>query len=231
MKLTEKLLAIQTAVDNVIKDGKNQSDRYDFASDENVLDTFRPLLDQHKILLIPMVRCAQLHEGVTKSGTSRYLTELTLTMIWHDVESGERLEVPWYAQGVDLAGEKGVGKALTYAEKYFLLKFFHVPTKKDDPDAQGRNRSGEINQRGTQAAKENAAYYRKAIPQMMDELYGGDQEKIKLAYLYSTKADSRGYAGVDSIGAISDAALPVVYAKVKRSYESRIGHPFALREE
>lgn len=66
---------------------------------------------------------------------------------------------------------------------------------------------------------------------MMDELYGGDQEKIKLAYLYSTKADSRGYAGVDSIGAISDAALPVVYAKVKRSYESRIGHPFALREE
>lgn len=137
MKLTEKLLAIQTAVDNVIKDGKNQSDRYDFASDENVLDTFRPLLDQHKILLIPMVRCAQLHEGVTKSGTSRYLTELTLTMIWHDVESGERLEVPWYAQGVDLAGEKGVGKARTYAEKIFSLEVLPRPHQEGRPGRPG----------------------------------------------------------------------------------------------
>lgn len=231
MNLHEKLLAIQMAVDGIIKDGKNLSDKYDFASDENVLDRFRPLMDVHKLLLIPLVTAAQIHEGTTKSGTSRYLTELTMTMVWHDVESGERLEVPWYAQGVDLAGEKGVGKALTYAEKYFLLKFFHVATKKDDPDAQGRTRSGEQRQKGTQAAAENADYYRQAIPQMMDELYGGDQEKIKLIYVSLTKSDSRGFAGVDNISAISDAALPVLYAKVKRAYESRIGHPFALREE
>ena len=32
-------------------------------------------------------------------------------------------------------GEKGVGKALTYAEKYFMLKFFNIPTDKDDPDS------------------------------------------------------------------------------------------------
>ncbi len=231
MNLHEKLLAIQMAVDGIIKDGKNLSDKYDFASDENVLDRFRPLMDEHKLLLIPLVTAAQIHEGTTKSGTSRYLTELTMTMVWHDVESGERLEVPWYAQGVDLAGEKGVGKALTYAEKYFLLKFFHVATKKDDPDAQGRTRSGEQRQKGTQAAAENVAYYRQSIPQMMDELYGGDQEKIKLIYVSLTKSDSRGFAGVDNISAISDAALPVLYAKVKRAYESRIGHPFALREE
>lgn len=230
MNLHEKLLAIQMAVDGVIKDGKNLSDKYDFASDENVLDQFRPLMDEHKLLLIPLVTAAQIHEGTTKSGTSRYLTELTMTMVWHDVESGERLEVPWYAQGVDLAGEKGVGKALTYAEKYFLLKFFHVATKKDDPDAQGRTRGGEQRQNGTQAAAENAAYYRQAITQMMDELYSGDQNKIKLIYVSLTKSDSRGFAGVDNISAISDAALPVLYAKVKRAYESRLGRTFSLKE-
>ena len=231
MNLYEKLLEMQKVVDSVIKDGKNLSDKYDFASDENVLDRFRPLMDEHKLLLIPIVTSAQLHEGTTKSGTSRYLTELTLTMVWRDVESGEELKVPWYAQGVDLAGEKGVGKAMTYAEKYFFLKFFHVPTRKDDPDNDRRTQSGEKSRRGTQAGRENVAYYRKAIPQMMDKLYAGDQEKIKLAYLSITKSDSRGYTGVESIDAISDAALPVVYARTKKAYESRIGHAFELREE
>lgn len=30
---------------------------------------------------------------------------------------------------------EGIGKALTYAEKYFLLKQFNIPTDNDDPDS------------------------------------------------------------------------------------------------
>lgn len=37
LTLPQKLLAIQRAVDGLIKDGKNTSDKYDFASGENVL--------------------------------------------------------------------------------------------------------------------------------------------------------------------------------------------------
>lgn len=231
MSLYDKLLAMQIAVDAVIKDGKNQSDKYDFASDENVLDRFRPLMDENKLLLIPMVTAAHVSEGTTRSGTSRYFTELTLSMVWRDVESGEELSIPWYAQGVDLAGEKGVGKALTYAEKYFLLKFFHVPTRKDDPDGEERTRTGEKRQRGTQAAKENLDLLKKSVKQMVDELCGGDEEKIKLTFIAFTQAKNRGYDGVDNLEAISDAALPVVYAKVKKKYEERTGHSFQLKED
>lgn len=231
MNLHEKLLEIQKAVDAVIKDGKNQSDKYDFASDESVLDRFRPLMDEYGLLLIPQVMGSKINEGTTRSGTVRYLTELQMTMMWYDTESGEKLEVPWYAQGVDLAGEKGVGKALTYAEKYFLLKFFHVPTKRDDPDNDGHTRSGEKQQKGTQAGRETVDYYRKAITQMMNEIYAGDAEKIKLAYLSVTKSESRGYPGTEGIDGISDAALPVLYAKVKKTYESRLGHSFELKED
>lgn len=230
MNLYEKLLEMQKRVDGVIKDAKNTSDRYDFASDENVLDKFRPMMDEMGILLIPNISRTELHEGTTKSGTSRFMTEVWYNMTWHDVESGEELVVPWYAQGVDLAGEKGVGKAATYAEKYFLLKFFHVPTKKDDPDADSRTRSGEKRQKGTAAAAESTEYYRKAIPQMINELCEGDAEKIKNTYIWATKADSRGYAGVDNIDAIGDVALPVVYGKLKKNYEQRKGKPFALSE-
>ena len=229
--LFQKLLCIQKSIDSIIKDGKNQSDKYDFASDESVLDRFRPLMDEHGLLLIPRIENANIHEGATRSGTARYLTELTFSMVWHDVESGEELMIPWYAQGVDLAGEKGVGKAATYAEKYFLLKFFHVPTRKDDPDGDGRGAGGEKRTRGTQASKENEAYFRKAIPQMLTELYAGDTEKMKAGYIALTKSDKRGYAGVDSLEKISAAALPVVYANLKKQYEARVGKAFELAEE
>ncbi|MGM9640537.1 MAG: ERF family protein [Faecousia sp.] len=231
MNLYEKLLDIQSDVDSIIKDGKNQSDKYDFASNENVLDRFRPLLNQRHLLLIPRIETASLHEGQTRSGTARYLTEITFTMTWHDVESGEELSVPWYAQGVDLAGEKGVGKATTYAEKYFLLKFFHVPTRKDDPDNDKRTLSGEKATRGTAAAAETAQYHRKAILQMLSELYSGDEAKIKAGLVAMTKSDKRGYAGTDDISKVSTAALPVVYAKIKKQYESRVGHAFELKED
>lgn len=230
MNLYEKLLEMQKRVDSIIKDSENKSDRYDFASDENVLDRFRPMMDEFGLLLILHVERSELHEGMTKSGTTRYMTEMWPTMVWHDVESGKELSIPWYAQGVDLAGEKGVGKALTYAEKYFFLKQFHVPTKKDDPDRDQRTGSGEKRQRGTAAARENAVYFRKAIPQMLDELCMGDEAKIRATYVYFTKADSRGYAGVDNINAIVDAALPVIYGKIKKDYEKRTGRAFELKE-
>lgn len=222
---------MQKKVEGIMKDGQNQSDKYDFASDESVLDKFRPMMDEYSILLIPRVVGHELREGSTKSGTARYLTEVDYEMVWHDVESGEELIVPSYAQGVDLAGEKGVGKAATYNEKYFLLKFFHVPTKKDDPDNEGRTGTGEKKQRGTQAAKENAIMYRSAIPAMMNELYRNDVEKIKAAYVASTASKSRGYAGVDNIDGITDAALPVVYGKISDAYEKRVGHKFEFHGE
>ena len=231
MNLYEKLMAIQKDVDAIIKDGKNQSDKYDFASNENVLDRFRPLLNQHNLLLIPRMESAALHEGQTRSGTARYLTEIYFTMIWRDVESGEELAVPWYAQGVDLAGEKGVGKAATYAEKTFLLKFFHVPTNKDDPDNDKRTGTGEKSTKGTAAAKETADYHRKAITQMLTEIYSNDSEKIKAGLVAMTKSDKRGYAGTDDVTKISDAALAVVYAKIKKQYVSRTGHDFVLKQE
>lgn len=231
MNIHEKLLEMQKQVGKIIKDGKNLSDKYDFASSENVLDRFRPMMDEYGLLLIPIIERAELHEGTTKSGTTRFMTEIWPTFTWHDVESGEELKVPWYGQGTDLAGERGVGKAVTYAEKIFFLKFFHIPTKKDDPDNDGRTGSGEKKQKGTAAAKENTAFFRAAIPQMLHEIYSGDQEKIRAGYIALTKSDARGYAGVDNLDSIKDTALPVVYGRLKKQYEKRMGQEFQLKPD
>lgn len=230
MTLYEKLFEIQKALSVIMKDGENKSDKYKYVSGEAVLSIVRPKMDELGLLLIPEVQGATLHEGTTKSGTVRFLTEVYYKFTWHDIESGERLEVPWYAQGADLGGERGVGKAIAYAEKTMLLKFFHIPTDKDDPDAAQRTTRGELQQRGTQASKETADYQRKAIHQMLTELSGGDPEKFKSGLIAMTKSDKRGYAGVDEVEKITPASLPMVYANFRKRYLARTGKEFMYQE-
>lgn len=231
MSLNEKLLEIQGRIDRFVKDNQvgEGKQAYKAVSSEQVLDTVRPLLNELKLLLIPEVESANVIVGATSSGTARYLTELTMTMTWVDVESGERLPVKWYAQGIDLAGEKGVGKANTYAEKYFLMKFFHVPTPKDDPDGDKKTQSGEKAQKGTQAEVETILLQRESIRQMLDELCAGDAEKIKASLIAYTKSVARKYPGVDTVEAITDMQVKVVYGKLKTKYEERTGHAFVFK--
>ena len=231
MSIYEKLLVIQQSVDKFVKDNQvgEGKQAYKAVSSEQVLETVRPLLNDLKLLLLPEVCAANVIVGSTSSGTARYLTELHMTMTWVDVETGEKLAQQWYAQGIDLAGEKGVGKANTYAEKYYLMKAFHVPTPKDDPDGDKTTKSGEKSQRGTQAEIETVLYQREGIRQMLDELYAGDAEKIKQAVVSLTKNDSRQYAGVDNVATITDLQVKVVYGKLKGIYQKRTGKEFVFR--
>lgn len=228
MNLYEKLLDIQNAIDRFVKDNQvgEGKQAYKAVSSEQVLDTVRPLMNKHRLLLIPSVTSANVIVGATSSGTARYLTELHMVMTWCDVESKEELAVPWYAQGVDLAGEKGVGKANTYAEKYFLMKFFHVPTPKDDPDGDKKTSSGEKVQKGTQAEVETLMLQRAGIGQMLEELCGGDAEKVKQSLIAFTKNESRQYPGVDEIDRISDLQVKAVYGKIKKKFKERTGRDF-----
>lgn len=230
LALYKKLLVIQKSIDEFVKDNQvgEGKQSYKAVSSEQVLDKVRPLLNELQLLLLPEVTSANVIVGTTSTGTARFLTELTMRMTWVDTESGATLTQGWYAQGVDLGGEKGVGKANTYAEKYYLMKVFHVPTPKDDPDGDKKVGSGEKAQRGTQAEIETILYQRESIRQMLGEIYGGDTEKIKAAVVSLTKNDSRQYAGVDNVDAITDMQVKVVYGKLKGIYQKRTGKDFVF---
>lgn len=232
MALMKKLLEIQCSVDAFLKTMQVGEGRqaYKAVDSEQILDTIRPLMNEKGLLLFPEVKAAKVSEGATGSGTTRYFTELDMTMTWHEVETGEERTFGWYAQGVDLAGEKGVGKAQTYAEKYFLLKFFHVPTKKDDPDSASRTAGGELKQSGTQAARETAEFHRAAISQMVGELCGGDEGKIRQTYVALTKNPERGFEGMEDLGKASNQLLAVIYGNIKTKYKERTGKEFVFQK-
>lgn len=110
--------------------------QFNYVGSSDVLGALHGVINEQGLLLIPSIIDHKVTEGATKAGTVNYFTELKMIMTWVNIDNPEdKIECPWYAQGMDLAGEKGVGKALTYAEKYFMLKFFNIATDKDDPDA------------------------------------------------------------------------------------------------
>ena len=110
---------------------------YQYVSGSKVLDFVRPKMDELGILLIPQIESIE-NERIdynTKQGAkSELLSKIMMTFIWIDADSGEKLSVPFGANGMN-NWDKGLGSALTYAERYFLLKFFHISTDEDDVDA------------------------------------------------------------------------------------------------
>lgn len=143
LNLWQKLIEVRKLVTYLQKE--NSSTQFKYVSNSQVLLALRAKMDELGLLLVPSVTGHNVRESsidfpsndgtYTAKRTTTYFTEMDMSYTWVNAENpSERETAPWYAQGVDIAGEKGVGKAATYGEKYFLLKFFNIPTDLDDPD-------------------------------------------------------------------------------------------------
>jgi hypothetical protein len=87
---------------------------------------------------------------------------------WVDVETGEKDENLFAANGQN-DWDKGVGSALTYAERYFLLKYFHIPTDEDDIDNSLRDGKVEENLNQIDNLKDLNALFKQLTPKQVKE--------------------------------------------------------------
>lgn len=139
MGIYKKLLSIQSKVRGLKKNeeaGQGASG-YKFVNGSKVLDVIRPLMDKEGLLLIPQVDSIEnerIDYQTRNGGKSELLSKVMMTFTWVDAETGETLPVKFGANGMN-NWDKGLGSALTYAERYFLLKFFHIATDEDDVDS------------------------------------------------------------------------------------------------
>lgn len=135
MNLYQKLVEIQKTVRGLGKDANASS--YQYVSGSKVLEVIRPRMDELGVLLVQQVDSIdnqRIDYAVKNGSKSENLTKVMMTFTWIDAESGDKLSVPFGANGMN-NWDKGLGSALTYAERYFLLKFFHIATDEDDVDA------------------------------------------------------------------------------------------------
>lgn len=135
MSIYKKLLELQKAVVGLTKDKTGNS--YQYVSGDKILGIVRPTMDKLGLILVPEVIDSNFNreDYATKNGQkSEMFCSVKMRFTWIDVDTGETLPCDWASSGMN-AWDKGLGSALTYGERYFLLKFFHIATDKDDVDA------------------------------------------------------------------------------------------------
>lgn len=153
MNIYEKINKIMADTPYIFKDGKIEfkNTKYRAVTEENVLNMLRPKMIEQGLVMFPVSLDFSKDEIIT-----------TANMVFKVVNAEnpeEFILVASGGQGAD-SQDKGIGKAITYANKYALLKMFLVPTG-DDPD---KVSSEEI------TAKLNEAYAKKEQEKGEDDL-------------------------------------------------------------
>lgn len=142
MNIYQKLIEVRKLVDFLVKD--EQGYQYKYVSGSSVLNTIRPKMDELGLVLTTDVILARnerhTFEGVDNKGNAKtfiqFVVNMRLRMTWIDAEKPEdRIISEWVSSGEDEDPAKAEGKAHTYGERYYLLKFFKIATDNEDPDA------------------------------------------------------------------------------------------------
>lgn len=139
MNIFQKLLEIQKQVNGLGKD--KSSFNYKYVTGSKVLEHIKPIMNEYGLILKQEVLSIENDkiDYLTSKGVSKIevLSKVMMKFTWIDSETGERDENMFGANGFN-EFEKGLGSALTYAERYFLLKYFHISTDEDDIDNPNR---------------------------------------------------------------------------------------------
>ena len=186
LSLAAKLLEIRKEVLYLKKDAKGGGGgfTYKYVKGVDVLAAIKPKMDELGLLLIPQIlkaRTAVVHGKRwdkyknQEVPDTQYLVDMDILMVWQDVESGETLEVPFFAMANMDDAAKSVGSALTYTERHFLCKFFQVELDELDPDAYQRKKgeaagpsTGDLEAAGKTAIKSLSADTLKELLVMVD---------------------------------------------------------------
>jgi hypothetical protein len=151
--LYQKLLHIQTKINGLGKDKTTY--QYKYVTGDKVLGEIKPLMNQLGLILkqeVISIENTRQDYSTAKGSKSEILSKVMMQFTWIDCATGEKDVNSFGANGQN-DWEKGLGSALTYAERYFLLKYFHIATDEDDIDNDQRKTSAPITQTNFEDAK------------------------------------------------------------------------------
>lgn len=148
MNIYEKMSAITNELGVVAKNlnvdmGKGKS--YKAVQEKDVLDAVKPIEEKYKVYSYPKERKivdSGILEKETQYGKTKnmYLRIETTYEFVNIDKPEEKITMTSYADGID-SGDKATGKAMTYSDKYSLLKAYKIATG-DDPDKEASPEKG-----------------------------------------------------------------------------------------
>lgn len=135
MNIFEKINAVMKEIEYLTKDDKVEfgSTKYKAISEEKVTTAVRNELVKQGIVILPIKQESENKELIRTDKSVNMLTSVHTRYRIQNIEDvNDYIEVESNGTGVDTQ-DKGVGKAMTYAYKYMLLRTFAIPTG-EDPD-------------------------------------------------------------------------------------------------
>ena len=142
MNIYQRMAAITAELQTVAKNLDIDTGRgkgYKAVSERDIIDAVKPLEAKHGVYSYPASRDTVASEILESeyNGNKRstFYTRLRTVYRFVNVEDPtDYLETVTFSVGID-AQDKGDGKAMTYGDKYALMKAYKISTG-DDPDAE-----------------------------------------------------------------------------------------------
>lgn len=151
LNIFQRMLAATSEINRVAKNLKvdiSKSQSYKAVAESDVLEAVKPIEEKYGIYSYPVSRTVIKDEAYTttseydgrKSEKTTFFMRLATVYRFVNIDKpDEYIDITAYGDGVDTQ-DKAPGKAMTYADKYALLKAYKIQTG-DDPDA---NASGNL---------------------------------------------------------------------------------------
>lgn len=130
--LYKKILATQSLVANVEKDGRNDFQKYNYAKWEDIVKSVRRAAIECGLLISINTKNKK---SITDDGQTNTEVEISIELI--DTNTGYSIEHSFFGEGRD-KGDKSIYKAYTGAVKYAIIEIFLVPIG-EDPESEGKN--------------------------------------------------------------------------------------------
>lgn len=139
-KISKITAELQTVAKNlVVQQTKNSS--YKAVSERDVIDAVKPLEEKYGVCSYPydrevlesnLLESESTFNGTTTKKTT-LMTRIKTVYRFVNIEAPDDLvQTVVFSEGID-SQDKGSGKAMTYADKYALMKMYKISTG-DDPD-------------------------------------------------------------------------------------------------
>jgi len=159
LNLYQKIQAVSMEIMNIEKDMKVGSGNYSYkaVSDAVVTLQVKRAEEKNKILSIPIKQELIKSEFIKQMRGDKesivHIDNIKMTLRIIDLEDTTQfIDIESFGKGID-SGDKGFGKASTYARKYALLNAYKIATG-EDPDAEKSQEIEPI----TQDAKKDAVF-------------------------------------------------------------------------
>lgn len=138
----QRIIEARKLIPEVKKD--KRGDYFPYASASAIYRPAREAMDRAGISYLVFLNETSFSPHQTKDGGEQYFVKIqTLHQLVNADDPNDFVKIAWEGHAID-SGEKGIGKAFTYANKTFLASQFLIPVDLDDPDAhQGGGRAAQ----------------------------------------------------------------------------------------